>query len=112
MIDGQRVRHLLKTIYGMGRAQSERKAVTDLWRQATQRTGNVLTKYRRKSNTPGDKRGALKTEVKKERREPQLRKGGKRHLWRCGQKLLPRVKNAMLAASVSSSDRHYSVDTP
>ena len=48
------------------RAQSERKDVTDLWRQATQRTGKVLTKYRRKSNTPGDKLGVLKTEVKKE----------------------------------------------
>lgn len=50
----------------MGRAQSERKDMSDLWRQATQRTGNVLPKYRRKSKTPGDKLGALKTEVKKE----------------------------------------------
>lgn len=50
----------------MGRAQSERKDMSDLWRQATQRTGNVLPKYRRKSKASGDKLGALKTEVKKE----------------------------------------------
>lgn len=107
-----RVRHPLKAVYGMGRAQRERKDMSNLWRQATQRTGNVLPKYRRKSKTPGDKLGALKTEVKKERREPQLRKREKLRLWRCGQNLLPRVKNTTLAASITSSDRHYSVDTP
>lgn len=70
-----RVRHSLKAVHGMGRAQRERSLFIrhegDLWRQAPQKTGTVLPNIEGKLIIQEEMReGHCEMEVKKERCEP------------------------------------------